>query len=177
MKQLNDPSFDYEKHYNASSEISNDELNILFLGTISMKPCQYRSASAIYLLNKGHGILMDSAEGSYGQLYDHFQDKELVDKYVTCLRVVFITHIHGDHQLGILRLMAERDKLISESDPNNRLYVVTPAPMWGYIDKYRRKTLRNPDNVVLVPISDLNPEPFLYYADEVQPYNSKNPRP
>lgn len=39
MKQLNDPSFDYEKHYNASSEISNDELNILFLGTISMKPC------------------------------------------------------------------------------------------------------------------------------------------
>lgn len=73
--------------------------------------------------------------------------------------------------------MAERDKLISESDPNNRLYVVTPAPMWGYIDKYRRKTLRNPDNVVLVPISDLNPEPFLYYVDEVQPYNSKNPRP
>jgi ribonuclease BN (tRNA processing enzyme) len=45
---------------------------ILFLGTVSMKPTQYRSASAIMIFIKGHGILMDCAEGSYGQLLDHF---------------------------------------------------------------------------------------------------------
>lgn len=45
---------------------------ILFLGTVSMKPTQYRSASAIMIFFRGHGILMDCAEGSYGQLYDHF---------------------------------------------------------------------------------------------------------
>lgn len=70
--------------------------------------------------------------------------------------------------------MSERDKLLPESDPNNRLYVVTPGPMWDYVERYRKKTLKNPDNVVLVPITDLNPEPLLYYVNEYQPYNSKN---
>lgn len=40
---------------------------------------------------------MDSAEGSYGQLYDHFGSKELVDLAILKTRFVFITHIHGDH--------------------------------------------------------------------------------
>jgi hypothetical protein len=31
-----------------------------------MKPTMYRAASAIYIFVKGHGILMDCAEGSYG---------------------------------------------------------------------------------------------------------------
>ena len=43
-----------------------DEPQIFFLGTASMKPGQYRGASAIYVLCKGIGILMDCAEGSYG---------------------------------------------------------------------------------------------------------------
>jgi ribonuclease BN (tRNA processing enzyme) len=40
---------------------------------------------------------MDCAEGSYGQLYDHFGVKEKVDETLEKLRVVFITHMHGDH--------------------------------------------------------------------------------
>jgi len=44
----------------------------MFLGTISMKPTMYRAASAICLFIRGYAMLMDCAEGSYGQLYDHF---------------------------------------------------------------------------------------------------------
>ena len=46
---------------------------------------------------RGHGILMDSAEGSYGQLLDQFMSYEKVKEVLWKLRVVFITHIHGDH--------------------------------------------------------------------------------
>jgi hypothetical protein len=42
------------------------EPSILFLGTVSMKPTMYRSASAIMVFINGHGLLMDCAEGSYG---------------------------------------------------------------------------------------------------------------
>jgi hypothetical protein len=52
--------------------IDPSEPSILFLGTVSMKPTQYRSASAIMVFIRGHGILMDCAEGSFGQLLDHF---------------------------------------------------------------------------------------------------------
>ena len=71
MRKVDDPNFKQET-YNLDAEIDGKEPQILFLGTISMKPTMYRSASAIYLFIKGHGILMDCAEGSYGQIYDHF---------------------------------------------------------------------------------------------------------
>jgi len=52
-----------------------EEPQILFLGTASMKPTPYRGASAIYYFTKEGCLLMDSAEGSYGQLWDHFGTK------------------------------------------------------------------------------------------------------
>lgn len=47
-------------------EAQHKEPQIFFMGTASMKPGKFRGASAIYLLNRGHGVLMDCAEGSYG---------------------------------------------------------------------------------------------------------------
>ena len=47
-------------------------------------------------------------------MYDHFGTKDKVDKVILKTRAVFITHIHGDHQLGILKFMYERDKLLQE---------------------------------------------------------------
>mmetsp|Transcript_23024 Transcript_23024/g.35605 ORF Transcript_23024/g.35605 Transcript_23024/m.35605 type:complete len:232 (+) Transcript_23024:1114-1809(+) len=47
-------------------DLGRPEPSIFFLGTVSMKPVQYRGASAIYYMQNGHGILMDTAEGSYG---------------------------------------------------------------------------------------------------------------
>jgi ribonuclease BN (tRNA processing enzyme) len=62
-----------------------------------MKPGVMRGASAIYITYRKCGILMDCAEGSYGQLWDHLGTKPLVDEVLVNTRVVFITHIHGDH--------------------------------------------------------------------------------
>ena len=53
--------------------------------------------------------MMDCGEGTYGQLYDHFDSKEKVDWALLKIRALFITHIHGDHQLGILKVVYERD--------------------------------------------------------------------
>ena len=79
-----------------------------------MKPTTYRGPSAILLFNNDHGLLMDAAEGSYGQICDHFKTKEAIDEVLLNTQFVFITHIHGDHQLGILKFMSERDLLHTE---------------------------------------------------------------
>ena len=113
-QQEGDPEIEFEKVMKHPGEfIDPSEPTVLFLGTVSMKPTQYRSASAIMVFIRGHGILMDCAEGSYGQLMDHFMSNlEALNQALWKMRIVFITHIHGDHQLGIIKIMAERDKLV-----------------------------------------------------------------
>ena len=57
---------------------------------------------------------MDVAEGTYGQLYDHFRTKEGVSSVLNRTRVILITHIHGDHAFGIYKILLERDRTQSE---------------------------------------------------------------
>lgn len=116
---------------------------------------------------------MDCAEGSYGQLLDHFQSIERVNQALLKLRVAFITHIHGDHQLGIFKIMVERDKLLDGIDPSNKLYIVTPTTMMDYMIEIRDSTLKYPEMVVLVPSNDLNPEPSLYYGEDESVFKPK----
>jgi ribonuclease BN (tRNA processing enzyme) len=50
------------------------------------------------------------------------------------LKCIFVTHIHGDHQLGTIRLMQERDKLVDpDSHPEDKLYIVCPSPLTAYL--------------------------------------------
>jgi hypothetical protein len=61
--------------------------------------------------------------------------------------------------------MSERDKLLKGEDPTNKLYIVTPTPMYQYMQDFRDNLLKYPSMVVLVPSNDLNPEGVLYYDD------------
>ena len=55
---------------------------------------------------------MDVAEGTYGQLYDHFVTKERVSTVLRRTRVILITHMHGDHAFGIYKILLERDRAL-----------------------------------------------------------------
>ena len=97
------------------------------------------------------------------QIWDHFGSKEYVDKVLLKTKVAFITHIHGDHQLGILKIMYERDQILEKFDENEKLYVVTPTPMMSWMELFVKDSLRFPEMVVLVPSKNLNPENQYYY--------------
>lgn len=132
LKNNSDKDFQKDKIDSMNSEFDK-EPQILFLGTIGMKPTTLRAASAIMLFVNEYSILMDCAEGSYGQLLDHFGSVKQVNEIIKKLKLVFITHIHGDHQLGILKIMVERDRLMQELDLTNKLYVITPTLMMEWM--------------------------------------------
>ena len=108
---------------------------------------------------------MDCAEGSYGQLIDHFGDASFVQELLLKTKAIFITHIHGDHQLGVLKILEERDSAMTPKDleANNKIYVVTPTPMMEWMRLFVRDSLKHPDMVELVPSRSLNPEDVYYY--------------
>jgi ribonuclease BN (tRNA processing enzyme) len=61
-----------------------------------------------------------------------------VDLVLLKTRVIFITHIHGDHQLGILKMMQERDLILSHmvEEQRTELFVVVPFPMMEWMQTY-----------------------------------------
>jgi hypothetical protein len=109
---------------NYSSQLSNQKVaqtfetptsmpHLLFLGTGANRPHKHRAASAQYFIKNGKGILIDCAEGTYGQIWDHFACKEKVDDVLSKTKVIFITHFHADHCLGLFTLLKERDELLT----------------------------------------------------------------
>ena len=109
---------------------------------------------------------MDSAEGSYGQLFDHFGSKEKVDEIIRKTNFVFITHMHGDHQFGILKIIYERDQLTTEFNDDDKMYVIVPSTMMTWLQLFVDDSLNWPDMVVLIPSKNLNPENSYYYQDQ-----------
>ncbi|KNC83238.1 hypothetical protein SARC_04516 [Sphaeroforma arctica JP610] len=106
------------------------DVEVLFLGTGSAIPSKYRNVSSTALRIPDIGsIMLDSGEGTYGQLR-RMLGREGVQKFVDDIKCVYISHMHADHHLGLIQLLANR----SASCPP--LLVVAPNKMRIWLNLY-----------------------------------------
>lgn len=68
-------------------------------------------------------ILLDCGEGSVGQLCRLYGDR--AEELIRSIKGLHITHMHGDHHMGIMDFVRMRQKCI----PHNRLPLLLMAPM------------------------------------------------
>ena len=93
-----------------SSEIGHD-IVVTTLGTGSALPSKYRNVSSTHLAIPGlGGILLDAGEGTLGQLRRRFGPDGLRQVYKD-LRMIFISHMHADHHLGLQGVLEDRLKV------------------------------------------------------------------
>ncbi|KAH9831154.1 uncharacterized protein C8Q71DRAFT_715676 [Rhodofomes roseus] len=91
-----------------------DDVEIIPLGSSSATPTAYRNVSSLLVRIPGYGgILLDAGEGTWGQLARMYGDDGQnratgVWEILRNLRCIFVSHMHGDHHLGLSKILAMR---------------------------------------------------------------------
>ena len=105
----------------------------IFLGTGCAEPSKYRAASAILLRDEeGIGaskssILLDCGEGCLGAMRRYLGDDGCLNALKT-LKMVWISHHHPDHCLGILAVLEARYKALRQQSAASSSPLTTPPP-------------------------------------------------
>lgn len=138
--------------------ISRGTAALRFFGTGASLPGKYRNVSAtmVDLFARG-GVLLDCGEGTWGQMARQFGPD--VERAVMGLRVIFISHMHADHHLGLPRLLHERAAMLRETRNGNetggedglpQLVVIGPSALADWLEGFQA--------AARVPLRDRTPE-------------------
>ncbi|KAG8859531.1 hypothetical protein FRB96_004415 [Tulasnella sp. 330] len=138
------------------------DVTITTLGTGSAIPSKYRNVSGnIIQIPKWGNILLDCGEGTWGQMARQFGPDKMIksssttmaetqahagDPSVTAtvdgdvesvirnLKLIFVSHIHGDHHMGLAKILARRRALTPP--PPEPVYIVAPISAMIYLQEY-----------------------------------------
>ncbi|KAJ7065274.1 hypothetical protein C8F01DRAFT_737448 [Mycena amicta] len=103
---------------------------VIPLGTASAVPTSSRNVSSTLIRIPSRGsILLDAGEGTWGQLARHFGPE--VDDVLRDLRCIFVSHIHGDHHMGVAKILLKRRQL--NPQPMQPLYLVSVHKLHLYL--------------------------------------------
>ncbi len=97
-------------------------MRVTFLGTSGAVPTTERNTSAVFVNREGDGLLFDCGEGTQRQMM-RFNTGFAVEH-------VFLTHLHGDHVLGLPGLVQTWDF----NDREEPLAVHAPAGNRGQVE-------------------------------------------
>ncbi|XP_015917439.1 ribonuclease Z, mitochondrial [Parasteatoda tepidariorum] len=110
-----------------------------FLGTGSCIPSKARNVSAI-LVNTSENkyILLDCGEGTHDQLVRlHGKHHKKVLEHLNC---IFISHMHADHHLGLIKILKTREDLYRNMKIQNKpLLLIGPKQLNFWLKNYHRQ--------------------------------------
>ncbi|KAI0076534.1 hypothetical protein K474DRAFT_1644863 [Panus rudis PR-1116 ss-1] len=144
------PVDESEKKVNKNEEWK--KVAVVPLGTSSASPTKYRNMSATLIqIPKWGNILLDAGEGTWGQLTRMFglsnsyqnQDQNQKQKQsgethtggvwdvLRNMKCLYASHIHGDHHIGIAKILSKRKQM--NPPPTSPLYLVGIHPVLLYL--------------------------------------------
>ncbi|KAG6839604.1 hypothetical protein C0991_000997 [Blastosporella zonata] len=111
-------------------------VKVIPLGTGSAVPSKYRNVSSTLIqIPEWGNILLDSGEGTWGQLVRQFgMDDDTPNNVWDMLRnlkCIYVSHVHGDHHMGLAQILHKRRQL--DPPASSPLYLVTIRSVHMYI--------------------------------------------
>ncbi|EGG24069.1 hypothetical protein DFA_06207 [Cavenderia fasciculata] len=109
-------------------EQSNVYPRVLFTGTGAAKPTKNRGVTGHLIeTKKDCFMIMDGGEGTLAQI-TRFYGREQVKDILFNLRLIWVSHMHADHHLGIPSILEKREKLAKECKVDNLPKVLVVGP-------------------------------------------------
>lgn len=124
----------------ATSDIPNDGLfpEVTFLGTGSSVPNKLRNVTGIVVqLSSDFYILFDCGEGTMDQMLRFYGSEETAN-ILRNLRAVFISHMHADHHMGLIKVLLSRNASL-RGEAHDPVYVIAPALLSTWLSAYSQK--------------------------------------
>ncbi|XP_054999096.1 zinc phosphodiesterase ELAC protein 2 isoform X2 [Sorex araneus] len=124
---------------------------IIFLGTGSAIPMKIRNVSSTLVnISSDKSLLLDCGEGTFGQLCRHFGDE--VDRILSTLSAVFVSHLHADHHTGLVNILLQRERaLASMGKPFHPLLVVAPTQLKPWLQQYHNQCQQILHHMSMIP--------------------------
>lgn len=111
------------------------EPEVVFLGTSSAMPGKTRNTSGI-LINFNHpkkfSVILDCGEDTYGQLIRLFGNSK-AEEILMQLKLIYISHHHADHHIGLRDILHQRAKLTSDV-----VNLIMPASMNLFLNYHNK---------------------------------------
>ena len=169
-KIINSNIQDFSSKQDNKTTIFKNEPELIFFGTVSQKPLSYRNVSSIMVkLSNNYNLLLDCGEGTFTQIlsyYGHINTDEVLKN----IKIIFITHQHGDHHTGLMKILIEIDKLKNKrkaklilSDFNDLIYVIAPTTILKWISNSINSDLIYKEHIILIDNKEINPNLNMVY--------------
>ncbi|AEO58149.1 hypothetical protein MYCTH_2305317 [Thermothelomyces thermophilus ATCC 42464] len=123
-KAISDPAFGAEVD-RSQQDLPSPQTEIIPLGTGSAMPSKYRNVSATLIRVPGWGsYLLDCGENTLGQLRRALGHQG-ADEVLRDLRAIYISHVHADHHLGTVSVIARWREVVPEEEGGKLALIAT----------------------------------------------------
>ncbi|PKC14653.1 hypothetical protein RhiirA5_409189 [Rhizophagus irregularis] len=132
------------RSHSEAKNIPGKDVIITTLGTGSTFPSKYRNVSATLIKIPNNGfILLDVGEGTLGSMSRHFgpydqphgNDQTSLESCISSLKCIFISHMHADHHLGIVRVLKKWNEIHKGVD-DATISVFGPSRLRKWLEEY-----------------------------------------
>lgn len=108
------------------------------------------------MFSENECVLLDSGEGTYGQLIRHFGVAG-AENVLSDLKAIYVSHLHADHHIGLIGVLSARqkmrkDRLLKIDQP---IYLLAPVQIMTWLNFYHRRFTELNEEFQIVSNSDL----------------------
>ncbi|KAJ3149125.1 Zinc phosphodiesterase ELAC protein 2 [Geranomyces michiganensis] len=125
---------------------------VIPLGTGSAIPGRFRNGYATFVTFPTGNLLLDGGEGTLGQLFRHY-GPEALRKEVANLKLVFVSHLHADHHLGIIRVLSFWNEVHDKQA--KPLVMIAPARYRIFMQEYSDVEDFGFDKIIFIDCEDV----------------------